>query len=116
MEFIDVLIKMEIDPQETIRRFCQNEAMLKKYLLRFGDEATYPNLVKAIEEKDHEEVEKCAHTLKGLSANLGMNKLSEKCAKIVSAMREGEYDKLDTLFPEVEAEYKRLNECLEELK
>lgn len=116
MEFIDVLIKMEIDPQETIRRFCQNESMLKKYLLRFRDEATYPNLKRAIEEKDYKEIETCAHTLKGLSANLGMNNLSKRCAYIVDAVRNDTYDNLGELFAKVEEEYDRLTGCLKELE
>lgn len=116
MEFTDILARMEIDPQETIRRFCQNEVLLKKYLIKFSEEETYSKLKEAVENKKYDDIEVCAHTLKGLSSNLGMNKLSKYCAKMVDAVRGNTYDHMDEMFSDVEKEYERLTKCLEDLK
>lgn len=116
MEFIELLNKMEIDPDETIRRFCKNEGLLKKYLLKFSDEDTFWKLKKSVEDRDYEQIEMEAHTLKGVSANLGMKLLSSNCADMVNAVRSEEYRKLDDIFQMIEKEYDRLIRCLQEIE
>lgn len=116
MEFIELLNNMGIDPDETIRRFCQNEELLKKYLIKFADEDTFWKLKKSLENKDYAQTEMEAHTLKGVSANLGMEVLSSCCADIVSAVRNKEYEKLDDMFQKVEKEHERLLKHLPDIE
>lgn len=114
MEFIELLDKMEIEQEETIRRFCNNESLLKKYLLKFPEEETFQRLKTAVNDKDFPQIESEAHTLKGLAANLGMKALSNYCAVIVSALRNNDSSKsVDDMFVQVEEEYNRLIQCLE---
>ena len=42
-----------------------SEAMVKRFALKFLDDPSYGNLVKAVEEQNAEEAFRAAHTLKG---------------------------------------------------
>lgn len=60
-------------------------------------------------------VETSAHTLKGVSANLGFEKLSEICAQMVMAVREGENEKITPLFHIAQEEYDAVLQCLKQI-
>ena len=65
-----------------------SEAMVKRFALKFLDDPSYGNLVKAVEEQNAEEAFRAAHTLKGICLNLGLDRLykvsalvNERCYK-----------------------------------
>lgn len=116
MEFLGVLEKMGIDPEETIRRFCQNEELLKKYLIKFSGEETFAKLDKSVASKDFEGILEHAHTLKGLSANLGMKNLNQYSSQLVDNMRAERHDDCDEIFEKAKAEYERLVEQIKYLE
>lgn len=62
------------------------------------------NLFEMMNEK-YEDIKKESHTLKGLSANLGFQKLSSSCSNIVTSCREGNYDAIESQWIELLNEY-----------
>ena len=52
-----------------------SEAMVKRFALKFLDDPSYGNLVKAVEEQNAEDAFRAAHTLKGICLNLGLDRL-----------------------------------------
>lgn len=103
------------DVDSLMGRFGGNEGLLVKFLKKFPQDTSFNSLEKAMAAKEYEEIEHAAHTLKGVSANLGMENLSGNSAKLVEAVREHNYDLLDGLFQLVEAEYTRVIKNIEEL-
>lgn len=77
---------MEID--RTIERFSGNEALYFKFLKKFPGDENMEQLTRAVEEGDSETALRAAHTLKGLSANLGMKELYEISSRMVRLYRE----------------------------
>ena len=51
-----------------------SEAMVKRFALKFLDDPSYGNLVKAVEEQNAEEAFRAAHTLKGICLNTDFTK------------------------------------------
>lgn len=104
----EILQGLGVDYEALLRRFSGNEMILKKFLLKFPQDQTFPTLQKHVAEAVYAEVERDAHTLKGLSANLGFARLSEHCAALVSCVRNGEQDQANALFEHVRDEYERI--------
>lgn len=108
MELNEKLELLTDDRESVIARFGGNMGLLEKFLNKFSGDPTYNSLVKAVGEKDYSLIEMNAHTLKGVAANLGLDRLSSRAAAIVNAVRNGEKDKVDVLMPELEEEYQRV--------
>lgn len=93
------------DYQVLLERFCNNEEMLCKFVMSFPEEPTYDRLEDAYERQDFKDIERYAHALKGISANLGFLSLEESCNEVVLGVRQ---DKLETVpdnYQKVRADY-----------
>lgn len=83
------------DVEATVRRFMGNEAMYQKFLGRFPADPNYESLGKQIEAQDYEEAFKSAHTLKGVSANLGLNPIFTVVSELVEEIRGKKNEEVD---------------------
>ena len=115
MELNEILVEAGFPYDEILYRFSGNEGLLKKYLLKFPQDPTFQELKHNVEMGDYVSVETSAHTLKGVSANLGFEKLSEICAQMVMAVREGENEKITPLFHIAQEEYDAVLQCLKQI-
>lgn len=77
-----------IDVQDGIKRVMGNKALYMKLLGKFAGRQIVDGLIGDIREKDYRKIEQSAHTLKGLSANLGMQRLRYIAAEIESRAKE----------------------------
>lgn len=84
--------------------------------LKFLQDDSFPNLKKALEEKDAPTAFRAAHTLKGVCQNLGFDALYVPSSALTEALRVGSLDGADELFPPVEKEYQRVVEALKALE
>lgn len=84
------------DVEGTISRFAGNEAIYLKFLLKFKNDPNFDDLKKSLEQGDFEEAFKAAHTLKGVSVNLGLTSLYEAASAMTELLREREASKIDT--------------------
>ena len=100
--------ELGINLDAALERFAGNEGLYLKFLNKM---LTFPALENAVREKDLKAVERAAHTLKGVSANLGLDDLSGRCADIVQAVRTDEtaaQDDMEVLFGACRQAYEKM--------
>lgn len=83
------------DVAGTLRRFMGNEAIYRKFLGKFCADPNYEDLVRNLEQKNYEEAFKCAHTLKGVAANLGLNPLCRAVSDLTEELRNKTPESID---------------------
>lgn len=75
------------DVDGTLHRFMGNETLYLKFLLKFRDDANYRGLLESLDGENYEEAFKCAHTLKGVSANLGLDPIGGPASALTELLR-----------------------------
>jgi len=94
-----------VDIERTLNRFMNKEELYEKFLYKFLEDDNFKNYMETISQKNYEQALKFVHTLKGVSANLGMNNIFKISEEIVIKLRAGEHEKLEELSRELEKEY-----------
>ena len=89
---------------------------VRRFALKFLQDDSFPNLKKALAEKDAQTAFRAAHTLKGVCQNLGFDTLYVPASALTEALRGGSLDGSAALFAAVEKEYLRVVEALKELE
>lgn len=84
------------DVETVLKRFMGNEAMYIKFIKKFLDDKSYNDLLENITKRDYEEAFKSAHTLKGVTANLGIEPLREAASQITELLRGKPAEEVDT--------------------
>lgn len=114
MNLEEAMTTAGVDYEITLNRFSNNEKLLEKFVRKFPGDATFSNLQEAVSEKRYPEIERAAHTLKGIAANLGFQNLSELNAEIVNLIRSGQFaDKeLEGVFSKISGEYEKIIDCV----
>lgn len=90
-DFREKLLSVSIDADHTIDRFMGNEELYKKFLGKFLKDVSYQELMEGYEQHDASKAFRAAHTLKGVSANLGLISIMDCVTPMVTAMRGGEF-------------------------
>lgn len=105
------------DYQTTMARFMNNKTMYLRFFGMFFDDDNIVKLKTALEEQNIKAAFEAAHTLKGVSANMGLTPLCDAVCAIVEPLRceKAEEDYM-ALYQKVQAEYKRVEELYESLK
>ncbi len=106
------------DVEGTLHRFMNNDALFLKFILKFKDQ-NYAILKKHLDEKNYEEAFKAAHTLKGVSANLGLNPIFDRASAVTELLRGKDASEVDAAKVEeeknaLEAAYKLFIQIIEE--
>ena len=83
----ELLENKGFDVDGTMRRFLNNEALYMKCLKKFLEDSSYEKLKDAYDEGNCNEAFKCAHTMKGFVANLGINSLYNLLIPMVEKLR-----------------------------
>ncbi len=104
-----------IDVVKTMERFMNNDDLFLKFLRRFLDDHNYQDMIASIIEKDYEKAFNYAHTLKGLSANLGMNCIQNPVSTIVSKLRMEQYDDIAKDMEDLNDNYENICEIIRSL-
>ncbi|MCQ4637281.1 Hpt domain-containing protein [Anaerovorax odorimutans] len=95
-----------VDTEAALRRLGGNAALYEKILMKFLDDQSFSEIGPALDQDDYETALKAAHTLKGVSANLGMDRLADACAEVVNHIRANEPDPAKNAYPELEKAYR----------
>ena len=66
-----------------------SEAMIWRFLKMYPQDESFPQLLQAAEKRDWNTAFRAAHTLKGLSATLGLERLSIAAAALTEQTRGG---------------------------
>lgn len=91
--------------QPVLDRFCGYEVMVEKFVKGFLGDGAFCGLTQAVQDLDYPEIERLAHALKGVSANLGFGRLYAACGELVSYVRSGQTDNVPRLYQEVKEAY-----------
>jgi HPt (histidine-containing phosphotransfer) domain-containing protein len=93
------------------------ESRIAKYLKLFLQDPSFEELKNAFASKDAKTAFRAAHTLKGVAANLGLNKLSASSSELTEDLRPLAFTaNSQTLFEKVEADYTVAVEGIKQLE
>ncbi|MDU5109457.1 MAG: Hpt domain-containing protein [Clostridium sp.] len=106
--FLLELKKIGVDIDGTISRLCNNVNLYKKLLNKFLEDKNFEMLINSLKNSDYKNIEIYAHTLKGLSGNLGFVELSKACAEMVESIRKEELDSLSNIEEKIKSQYMEL--------
>lgn len=105
MKLEELAVQLQMDLNGTMARFGGSRALLLRFLKKFLQDTTYAALQEAVAAGDHAAVERTAHTLKGVAANLGLEPLRAGSDALVTAERTGRQDEVPALFAALSADY-----------
>lgn len=107
------------DVDMTLKRFMGNEAIYMKFIMKFLDDKSYGNIKESLGKCDYEEVFKSAHTLKGVTANLGLDPITSVSSQMCELLRgksnqdgDVDTDQLNELWEQLEEVYGRFQKIL----
>lgn len=106
---------IEIDITGSLARFSNYEPMYLKYLKRFLTEPTYDALLSAVAAQDFKGIECSAHTLKGISGNLGLTALFRDFDAIVQSVRAGNNEDAIKKCHDIEPTVKAVRDAISQL-
>jgi len=101
MTFTEAITEIGVNTEETLRRFSGNKDLMEKFIRKFPQDNTISDLEAAIAAKNYQSIEETAHTLKGVSGNLGFTQLYELSSALVNAVRAKDLATADQLCPKV---------------
>ena len=109
------------DVEGTLKRFMGNEALYMKFIMKFLDDKNFEGIKSNLEKNDFEGAYVSAHTLKGVTANLGLNPVYGVATQISDMLKgkaPGEIDreKLEALKDQLAAEHSRFIQLLEKYR
>ena len=111
-----ILAKSGINLTDGLVYFSENERLYEKYLFRFLEEPTFPELFKAIEEDRREDARRAAHSLKGITATLGFTSLNTPVKAQEFEFKNGRWEEGNQYTDELKKEYARLISVLRAVK
>lgn len=88
----DILKSLNVNLEETMSRFLNKEDFYFRFLKQLPDDPNYDKLVQSMTEGNFEEAFKNAHTLRGLSLNLGLNNMGRVAGELTECLRHPPYD------------------------
>ena len=112
----EFLAKSGINLTDGLIYFSENERLYEKYLFRFLEEPTFPELFKAIEEDRREDARRAAHSLKGITATLGFTSLNTSVKAQEFDFKNGRWEEGNQYTDELKKEYARIISVLRAVK
>ncbi|MDE5801747.1 MAG: Hpt domain-containing protein [Lachnospiraceae bacterium] len=107
------------DVETTLKRFMGKEAMYMKYVMKFLDDENFNKIQESLKNRDYEAAFSGAHTLKGVTANLGLNPINAAASEMSELLRgkaaaDVDAAKVEAVFAELAEAYGRIRKILEE--
>lgn len=112
----EFLAKSGINLTDGLVYFSENERLYEKYLFRFLEEPTFPELFKAIEDDRREDARRAAHSLKGITATLGFTSLNTSVKAQEFEFKNGRWEEGNQYTDELKKEYARIISVLRAVK
>lgn len=103
------------DVNGTLERFMDSESLYERFLKRLPEDSNMGRLREAIEKSEWEAAEQAAHTLKGVTANLGLEPVALIMDQIVKKVRQGETEGYKPILEQGEAKYCRFCDIIAKL-
>ena len=114
-KLIEALEAKGCDMETTLERFLNDEDFYENCLFEMLDDKNFELLGECLEKNDIDAAFNCAHTLKGLVANMGLESLLNIIVKIVEPLRNGINDGVMDIyrqFMDEKEEYRKIVESV----
>ena len=111
----ELLLTLGVNFDVTLERFMGNEALFIKCLKKLLADNNYSKLLNAIENSDVKTAFECSHALKGVTANLGLDDLTDEFKTIVEVFRAERMDYDPANLERLKEKYKKAIEVIEQL-
>lgn len=85
------------DVDTTIKRFMGNEALYMKFIMKYLDDKSFEGIAECMASGDYEEVFKHVHTLKGVTANLGLDPITAVASDMTELLRGKQASEVDVV-------------------
>ncbi len=108
----NLLINLEIDENVLCNTFNNNEQIMVKFIKKFPSDNSFDKLAAAIEESNAVVIYETLHTLKGLSSNLGLKKLSLLSNDLLQDVKSKNYSDFYLKFNKIKEERKKIIDCI----
>ena len=93
-----------------------SEALVKRFAVKFLEDKSFEELTESLKEKDGEDAFRAAHTLKGVCANLGLDRLYEADSELTEKLRGRQTEGSEELYQKVAEVYETTVTVLKELE
>lgn len=107
--------KINGDYEGVFGRF-RGDARIQKFAFKFLNDGSFNSLCRTLEDGNHEEAFRAAHTLKGVCQNLGFTGLYEISETLTELLRSNPQDYTPELLDKVRAEYEKTYAAIKELQ
>lgn len=97
---------------EGVTARLRGERLVRKFALKFLSDKSYELFIAMMAEKNYEEAFRAAHTIKGVSDNLGFTRLHDISSRMSDALRHGWTPEADALIGELTESYQRTVEAI----
>lgn len=98
---INALANWGCDIRGAVARFAEDREMYISYVIKFSNDKEFALMLNAVEEKKYVEGFEHAHSLKGVSGNLGLTPLYVSISNLVEALRHEKSDDLESIIKKV---------------
>ena len=115
-KIIDALTAWNCDVTGALERFLGDEELYISCLDIFANDENFKNLKSAIDQHTYDVAFDCAHTLKGVSGNLGLSPLYQSIVEIVEPLRHKDYSNLNSQYENINQLYQKFLSILKENK
>lgn len=105
---------ISIDIKSSLTRFGNMESFYVKFLKKFIEDKNFELLSEGVEQGDIKVISETAHTLKGVTGNLGLIKLFKISQELMKAKDLSE-EKILALYGELKVEMEKTKEALAKL-
>lgn len=80
---------------ELMKLRISKDEIIKKFLIKFLSEPSFDNLCKALENEDYAGAFRAAHSMKGVSANLALQRLEKSVIALTELLRDSDKKIID---------------------
>lgn len=102
---LDQLSKWGCDVPGAMERFLDDEDLYLSCLDIFAEDENFAKLRQSLDSKNYTDAFDSAHTLKGVSGNLGLSPLYQAVVEIVEPLRSKDYSNLEAQYSKVINKY-----------
>lgn len=114
-----ILEKLEeygVDVKIVMERFVDDADLYEDCLYQFVDDQCFAQLESALKAEDYTAAFENAHTLKGVSGNLGLTPMFNQVTALVESLRGKNYANLEAEYKSITSELKSVKEILAQCK
>ncbi|MCR5556044.1 MAG: Hpt domain-containing protein [Butyrivibrio sp.] len=102
------LINWGVDWNEILDRFMGNEDLIARFMFKFLNDTSMNDLTKYLGEGNISEAFKAVHTLKGVSANLGLKGFLTPVCELTEILRAGSMEGYEEKYNQIKPKYDEL--------